>query len=554
MKAIKRLFRLLYISYVLLKHGLDEIVLATHLFRPMRFLIRLSPRRWLFKNEASRGERIRRAAEELGPIFVKFGQLMSTRVDLLPDDIAQELVKLQDKVVPFPGETSKALIEEALDLTLEEAFESFSITPLASASISQVHAAKLHNGKEVVVKVLRPDVHKQILADIELMESIAKLAEEYWKESRRLRPLEVVREFKKTILDELDLMREAANASQLRRNFQHSHLLYVPEIYWPLTRKSVLVMERIYGIQISNVAELKRQGTDLKRLAEMGVEVFFTQVFRDCFFHADMHPGNIWVDITNPSHPRYIGLDFGIMGTLGPADQRYLAENFLAFFKRNYRRVAELHVESGWVPADTRVDEFESAIRCVCEPIFERPLKDISFGHTLMRLFQVARRFNMSVQPQLVLLQKTLISIEGLGRQLYPDLDLWHTAKPFLEQWMKSRIGAKGLFSRIKNDGPFWLEKLPDLPEQILHWLETKPQLQATPMRMATRPTRSKFGFGFCIGIASMIIGTTTVFTLKPDWLAQILDKPTYSTLIGMSSALIMILIALGVQHLQDTR
>ena len=452
--------RLIYINWVLVRNGLDEIVLATHLFRPVRFLLYLLPWHWFRGEMPPRGERIRRSLEELGPMFVKFGQMLSTRRDLLPDDVAQELAKLQDRVPPFPGVQARAIVEKSLNKPVTELFECFDEQPHASASIAQVHLARLQSGQDVVVKVVRPGIHKTIARDIGLLYVVAELAERYWPEGRRLRPREVVAEYEKTILDELDLLREAANASQLRRNFQDSQLLYVPEVYWPFCRRQVMVMERIYGTPISDVAELKRQGVDLKKLAERGVEIFFTQVFSHSFFHADMHPGNIFVS----PEGRYIAVDFGIMGTLSPVDQRYLAENFVAFFKRDYRRVAELHVQSGWVPAGTRVEEFESAIRTVCEPIFERPLKDISFGQLLLRLFQTARRFHMEVQPQLVLLQKTLLNIEGLGRDLYPDLDLWQTAKPFLERWMSEQIGVRAFFQGLRDEAPRWAERLPQVP------------------------------------------------------------------------------------------
>ena len=452
--------RLIYINWVLVRNGLDEIVLATHLFRPIRFLLYLLPWHWFRGEMPPRGERIRRSLEELGPMFVKFGQMLSTRRDLLPDDVAQELAKLQDRVPPFPGVEARVIVEKSLGKPVAELFESFEEQPHASASIAQVHLARLLSGQDVVVKVVRPGIHKTIARDIGLLYVVADLAERYWREGRRLRPREVVAEYEKTILDELDLLREAANASQLRRNFQDSPLLYVPEVYWPFCRRQVMVMERIYGTPISDVAELKRQGVDLKKLAERGVEIFFTQVFSHSFFHADMHPGNIFVS----PEGRYIAVDFGIMGTLSPVDQRYLAENFVAFFKRDYRRVAELHVQSGWVPAGTRVEEFESAIRTVCEPIFERPLKDISFGQLLLRLFQTARRFHMEVQPQLVLLQKTLLNIEGLGRDLYPDLDLWQTAKPFLERWMSEQIGVRAFFQGLRDEAPRWAERLPQVP------------------------------------------------------------------------------------------
>ena len=464
MGGIDQLFRLFYINLVLMRHGLDEVILATHLFRPIRFLTYLSPWRWFRKVESTRGERIRRSLEDLGPIFVKFGQILSTRRDLLPDDIAIELAKLQDKVPSFPGDIARQIVEKAYGKPVTEVFQYFDETPLASASIAQVHAATLLDGREVVVKIVRPEIDQVIRRDIALLYTIAELAQRYWSEGKRLRPVEVVAEYEKTIFDELDLMREAASASQLKRNFLHSHLLYVPEVFWPVTRRNVMVMERISGIPISNISALLQAGVDLKRLAENGVEIFFTQVFRDSFFHADMHPGNIFV----APDGQYIAVDFGIMGTLTPEDQRYLAENFLAFFKRDYRRVAELHVESGWVPEGTRIDEFEAAIRTVCEPIFERPLKDISFGHLLLRLFQTARRFNMEVQPQLVLLQKTLLNIEGLGRQLYPELDLWQTAKPFLERWMNEQVGVRSLMKSLVRNLPLWADKLPEIP-LLLH-------------------------------------------------------------------------------------
>ncbi len=455
--------RLAHINLVLLRHGLDEVVLATHLFRPLRFLIYLSPWYWLRRDRGTYPERIRRTLEDLGPIFIKFGQILSTRRDLLPDDLANELAKLQDRVPPFPGDQARAIIEKAYGQPVGELLDAFDEQPLASASVAQVHTAKLKDGTPVVVKVLRPGIEKIIRRDVDLLFTIARLAEKYWKEGHRLRPVEVIEEYEKTIFDELDLMREAANASQLRRNFLGSKVLYVPEIYWDLARQNVLVMERIHGTPVGDVEELRRQGISMKLLGERGVEIFFTQVFQYNFFHADMHPGNIFVE---PSG-RYIAVDFGIMGTLTEADKRYLAENLLAFFNRDYKRVAELHVQSGWVPKSTRVEEFEAAIRTVCEPIFERPLSKISFGHFLLRLFQTARRFDMEVQPQLVLLQKTLLNIEGLGRMLYPQLDLWTTAKPFLERWMSEQIGHRALLRKMKENLPFIVEHLPDLPVQI---------------------------------------------------------------------------------------
>jgi ubiquinone biosynthesis protein len=464
----KIVFRLIHINWVLVLHGLDEIVLKTHLFRPIRYLVFLSPYYWLKKESEPRGVRIRRALEDLGPIYVKFGQALSTRKDLLPDDIADELVKLQDRVPPFGNEIARAIIEQELGMSIAEAFAEFDPTPLASASVAQVHTAVLHTGEPVVVKVLRPDIEQRILSDIGLLYELARFAERFWADAKRLRAWEVVAEFERTTLDELDLVREAANAAKLRRNFEGSELIYIPEIYWPLTRKKVMVMERIHGIPVGDIDVLRAGGADFKSLAERGVEIFFTQVFRDNFFHADMHPGNIFVELPN----KYIAVDFGIVGTLSLSDQRYLAENFLAFFNRDYRKVAEMHVESGWVPSSTRIEEFESAIRSVCEPIFEKPLKDISFGQLLLRLFQTARRFDMHVQPQLVLLQKTLLNIEGLGRELYPELDLWQTAKPFLEQWFRDRIGPKAKITRLIKQFPEFAEQFPEIPSLLYKALD----------------------------------------------------------------------------------
>ncbi|MBT8421071.1 MAG: 2-polyprenylphenol 6-hydroxylase, partial [Gammaproteobacteria bacterium] len=402
MLHIRQAFRLIHINVVLVRHNLDEIILATHLFRPVRFLFYLLPWNWRRKDRAPRAVRLRMALEDLGPIFVKFGQILSTRRDLLPEDIAEELAKLQDRVPSFPGAQARVLIEQAYGQPLTQVFQYFDETPLASASIAQVHAARLLSGEEVVAKVLRPNIEQVIRRDVDLLYTLANLAHRYWRDGRRLRPIEVVAEYEKTILDELDLMREAASATQLRRNFQGSTDLYVPTVFWPQTRRNVMVMERVSGVPVSDMETLRRHGVNLKLLAERGVEIFFTQVFRHNFFHADMHPGNIFVSVDTPSDPTYIAVDFGIVGTLTRQDQRYLAENFVAFFNRDYRRVAELHIMSGWVSTDTRVEEFESAIRTVCEPIFERPLKDISFGHLLLRLFETARRFNMEVQPKLV--------------------------------------------------------------------------------------------------------------------------------------------------------
>lgn len=467
MKRLRLLWRLLTINKVLVRHGIDSLALEFIDSWWLYSFVKFNPRHWFAKPTGTRAERLRRAFEDLGPICVKFGQILSTRRDLLPDDIALELAKLQDQVPAFPGEQAKAILELAYGKSIEAMFQQFSVEPLASASIAQVHQATLNDGADVVIKVLRPGINKQIQRDIEVLYVVAGLVEHYWAHGKRLRPREVVAEFERHIFDELDLVREAANASQLRRNFPHDPKIYVPEVYWDYTRENVMVMERIQGVPISDMSTLIEKQVNLKKLAEYGVEIFFTQVFRDCFFHADMHPGNVFVDITDPENPRYMAIDFGIMGTLGPEDQRYLAENFLAFFKRDYRRVAVLHVESGWVPSDTRVDEFESAIRTVCEPIFEKPLRDISCGKLLLRLFQTAGRFNMEIQPQLLMLQKTLLNIEGLGRQLYPDLDLWSTAKPFLEQWLRKQVGARAFVRKVWRQAPIWAEKLPDMPDLV---------------------------------------------------------------------------------------
>jgi ubiquinone biosynthesis protein len=438
------------------------------LYRPFRFLFYLSPWTWFQRSAGStRGARLRLAFEELGPIFVKFGQALSTRRDLIPADIADELAKLQDSVPAFGSDLAVAAIESALGAKLDQVFSSFDTDPLAAASIAQVHAATLRTGQDVVVKILRPGMHAVIELDLEVMDTLAALANEYWVEARRLRPIELVHEYRKTILDELDLMREAANAAQLKRNFAGSSLLYVPEVYWDHCRASVMVMERIRGIIVSRVDELRARGANIAKLAEHGVEIFFTQVFRHNFFHADMHPGNIFVQLDDPQNPRWAAVDFGIVGTLQSRDQHYLAANFLAFFDRDYARVAALHVESGWVPRGTRVDELESAVRTVCEPIFQKPLKDISFAQVLLRLFETARRFDMQIQPQLILLQKTLFNIEGLGRELYPELDLWKTAQPILRSWMRERMSPRAVLRGLRTQLPDTVEALKQVPQLL---------------------------------------------------------------------------------------
>jgi ubiquinone biosynthesis protein len=467
MITARQAWRLWRVNWVLMRHGLGEIVLDTHLFRPARFIVYFNPFYWTRSKSIGRGERIRLSLEELGPVFMKFGQVLSTRRDLLPPDIADELARLQDRVPPFPGTEARAIVERSLGKPVTELFSDFDEQPLASATIAQVHAARLKDGREVVVKVLRPGVEQRIRADLDVLYLVAALADRYSRDGRRLRPLEVVGEYEKTVIDELDLVREAANAAQLRRNFEGSELLYVPEVFWDLTHRDVMVMERIHGVPVSDTRSLRERGTDMQRLAENGVTIFFTQVFKHNFFHADMHPGNIFVDVRDPGRPVYKAVDFGIIGTLSAADQHYLAENFLAFFKRDYQRIAELHVESGWVPAGTRADEFEMAIRSVCEPIFNKPLSEISFAQVLLRLFQTARRFDMEVQPQLVLLQKTLFNIEGLGRQLYPELDLWKTAKPFLEDWTRERYSLQATLKRLKAGLPVVRELLLESPGRL---------------------------------------------------------------------------------------
>ena len=473
---LRVLARLLQIQRALVRHGLDDFVRATHLYRPFRFLVYLSPWTWFQASIGiARGERLRLALEELGPIFVKFGQALSTRRDLLPPDIADELAKLQDRVPPFDSVAAAVAIEQAFGRPLDAIFGSFERAPLAAASIAQVHAATLKTGEEVVVKILRPGMREAIDLDLEVLHYLARLADEYWVDARRLRPVELVREYRKTILDELDLLREAGNAAQLKRNFAGSPLLYVPEVHWDYCRVNVMVMERIHGVVINDLEQLRARGTNIARLAENGVEIFFTQVFRDNFFHADMHPGNIFVQVDDPQNPRYAAVDFGIVGTLQARDQHYLAENFMAFFDRDYARVAALHVESGWVPRGTRVDELESAVRTVCEPIFNKPLKEISFAQVLLRLFETARRFDMQVQPQLILLQKTLFNIEGLGRQLYPELDLWRTAQPYLRKWMRERMSPRKALRRFRAQ----------LPDALLA-LQQVPQIFQTAVRDAT--------------------------------------------------------------------
>ncbi|ELJ8586242.1 ubiquinone biosynthesis regulatory protein kinase UbiB [Vibrio cholerae] len=510
---LKRLYRIVKVQ---LEYGLDELLPEHHLTRAP--LLARKSLFWLRNQHADKalGDRLRLALQELGPVWIKFGQMMSTRRDLFPPHIADPLAMLQDKVAPFDGLKAKQLIEKELGAPLETWFDDFDIKPLASASIAQVHTAKLKsNGRDVVLKVIRPDIHPQIDADIKLMYRVARIVAKALPEARRLKPVEVVREYEKTLLDELDLRREAANAIQLRRNFENSEELYVPEVLTDFCNETVMVSERIYGIQVSDLAGLHANGTNMKLLAERGVSVFFTQVFRDSFFHADMHPGNVFVNPNHPENPQWIGLDCGIVGTLNSEDKRYLAENFLAFFNRDYRRVAQLHVDSGWVPLDTNVDEFEVAIRMVCEPIFAKPLCEISFGHVLLNLFNTARRFNMEVQPQLVLLQKTLLYVEGLGRQLYPQLDLWQTAKPFLEKWMANQVGPQAFLHALKERAPLWFEKMPELPELLYDSLKQGRNLnqRLDNLYQGYRQSKRQQGTGkFLFGVGATLVVCSAIW------------------------------------------
>lgn len=517
---ILKFLRVLKIVRVAIRYGLDEIAISSLAIPRTAKLIDTI----IFWRDISapRGERLRRALEDLGPIFVKFGQVLSTRRDLMPPDVADELAKLQDRVPPFDSDLAIAQIKLSLGAHPEELFASFERDPVASASIAQVHFATLKNGREVAVKVLRPGMKKSIDEDVALMHIAADWVERLWSDGKRLKPKEVVAEFDKYLHDELDLMREAANGSQLRRNFAQTDLLAVPEMFWDYCSSSVIVMERMHGIPISQKERLVAAGIDLKKLSRDGVEIFFTQVFRDGFFHADMHPGNILVSTDPATFGRYIALDFGIVGTLNDFDKDYLSQNFLAFFRRDYKRVAEAHIESGWAPKDTRIDELESAVRACCEPIFDRPLKDISFGQVLLRLFQTSRRFNVEVQPQLVLLQKTLLNIEGLGRQLDPDLDLWKTAKPYLESWMKEQVGWQGLVERLKSEAPRFSKLLPQLP-RLAHQALTQanqPQQENTEMlkQLVSEQRRTNLLLGFLVFFGGGVVGGVLLIRLLSRW------------------------------------
>jgi ubiquinone biosynthesis protein len=517
---MRHLFRLISINFTLARFGLDQVVLSMHFFRPLYLLGAINPFNWFRGKDLSEAERLRLCIESLGPIFIKFGQLMATRRDLFGDEITNELEKLLDRVPPFPWPEARDIVEQQLGMSLQQAFLTFDEKEIASASIAQVYGAQLLDGQEVVVKIVRPGIERKIRQDIEVLMLLARMADRYWDEAKRVKPIQIVREFETTILNELDLVREAANANQLRRNFEGSPDLYVPYVHWDYCRSKVMVMERISGIAVSDIKQLQAQGINLEVLSRKGVEIFFTQVFRHNYFHADMHPGNIFVATDNAEDPQYIAVDFGIMGSLSVSDQRYLAENFGAFFNRDYRRVAELHVDSGWVDRDTRIDEFEATIRSVCEPMFQRPLAEISFGQLLLRLFQTARAFNMEIQPQLLLLEKTFLHIEGIGRQLYPQLDLWDTAKPFIERWLSEQLGIRALVRGMKKNLPYIAEHLPDLPELAFKALdrianeELRVELRSTQLdalkqeiRSANRRSiRAIIGGSFVIS-ASIILG-----------------------------------------------
>ena len=536
-----RLRRIAKIVKVVGKYRLDLLLDKEKL--PLSIRVFLAPAVFFGRANGSRGERLRKALEELGPIFVKFGQLLSTRPDLVPEDISVELSSLQDNVPPFSSQLFKKNIELALDGSVDELFLSFEPDPLASASVAQVHAAVLADGRDVVVKAVRPNIEKTIRKDIALLYTLARLVKTYSEDGERLHPLEVVKDYESVIIEELNLQSEGANASLLRHNFANSPMLHVPEIYWPYSNKDVLVMERIYGIPVTDIDRLEAAGVDFKLLAQRGVEIFFTQVFEHNFFHADMHPGNIFVDATNPKSPTYIAVDCAIMGSLSSEDQFYMARNLLAMFQRDYRLVAELHIRSGWVPKDTSINDFTGAIRSVCEPIFQRPLSEISLGHMLIDLFTTARRFNMEVQPSLVLLQKTLLNIEGLGRQLYPDLDLWQTAQPYLEQWLKDRYSPKSMFNQLKRYAPDWLEHFPQIPPMIFQALksaqnnETSDVAQQSVIRQKSDSVWAKFSTA--LGFAGIGGGVAIGLSQWPMVLSQ---PPLVSIGLVFAGLLILVL------------
>ncbi len=515
MKLFARPIRLIHIYFVLMRYNILELIVGKHQFYPLRFLNYLNPYYWLRNKNLPRGERVRLAVVELGPIFIKAAQIISTRRDFIPDDISASLAQLQDRVPPFSGKKAKSLIEKSLHHPIETIFSEFDTQALASASIAQVHAARFHNGDSVVIKVLRPNIRKLIDRDIGVLQTLAKIAEYCSAEARQLKPQQLILEVAQTLHDELDLMREAANASQLKRNFQNSPLVHVPKIYWEFTHPQIMVMERIHGVPIHDIEQLHRLNVDMKMLAKRGIELFFTQIFRDSFFHADLHPGNIFVCVDDPCDPTYIFVDFGIVGSLNQHDQRYLAENLLAFFKRDYQRVAELHIACGWVPPDTRIDLFEGAIRAVSEPIFEQPLKEVSFGKLLLRLFQVAHRFHIEIQPQLLLLQKTLMNIESLSRSLDPELDIWQTATPQIQKWLRKQVGVKSFLKRIRQNMPLWSQQLPELPTLIYEVLSEKKQRQEAYRFKHTQAKTTHCYYRFAYFLTGVLITSATFLLLK---------------------------------------
>ena len=535
-----RLRRIAKIVKVVGKYRLDLLLDKEKL--PLSIRVFLAPAVFFGRANGSRGERLRKALEELGPIFVKFGQLLSTRPDLVPEDISVELSSLQDNVPPFPSQLFKKNIELALDGSVDELFLSFEPDPLASASVAQVHAAVLADGRDVVVKAVRPNIEKTIRKDIALLYTLARLVKTYSEDGERLHLLEVVKDYESVIIEELNLQSEGANASLLRHNFANSPMLHVPEIYWPYSNKDVLVMERIYGIPVTDIDRLEAAGVDFKLLAQRGVEIFFTQVFEHNFFHADMHPGNIFVDATNPKSPTYIAVDCAIMGSLSSEDQFYMARNLLAMFQRDYRLVAELHVRSGWVPKDTSISDFTGAIRSVGEPIFQRTLSEISLGHMLIDLFATARRFDMEVQPSLVLLQKTLLNIEGLGRQLYPDLDLWQTAQPFLEKWLKDRYSPKNIFNQLKRYAPDWLEHFPQIPPMIFQALKaSQPDGPTHKNGDISESKKVPIKKGILSGLGFSALGGGVVLALS-QW-GEIVGEPTDTSIALMLTGLLILLL-----------
>ncbi len=537
MKRIFVLKRAFVINRVMVKHGLDEFLAPTPLskFAPLFKLFALSRGN---KNRQVRGERLNQALTELGPIFIKLGQMLSTRRDLLPNDLADSLAKLQDKVEPFATSIAIDTVEDQLGRPLDEIFQSFDRNPLATASVAQVHSARLIDGDEVVVKIIRPGIKRKIIADLELLKILAEWLVKYSNSAKRIHPQKIIADYQSTLNNELDLRIEAANTTQLKRNFADSKILYVPDVYWELCRKRVMVQEKIHGVPIGDFDTLERQQVDMKQLAHTGVEIFFTQVFRDSYFHADMHPGNIFVNTNDPNNPSYIAIDCGIVGTLSQTDKRYLAQNFIAFFNRDYRQIAELHVQSGWISQKVSIEDFESAIRAACEPIYGKSLENISFGHFLVQLFQTARRFEMEVQPQLVLLQKTLLYIEGLGRQLYPQLDLWETAQPFLKKWLSDTYGPMAAFNKIKLKAPKWLEEMPEIPDKINAFLNANSKQsvqQASLIESIEGLKRSQLKSGR--QIRWVIIGLTCMIATlasAPDWLQL---EWTKGLLIGLSVA-----------------